>query len=52
MDPEVLKLFSIPLLKGGPSALNDPHSIVLSASLAKAFFGSADPVGQVTAHGR
>jgi len=47
MDPEVLKLFSIHLLKGGPSALNDPHSIVLSASLAKAFFGSADPVGQV-----
>ncbi len=47
MDPEVLKLFSIPLLKGGPSALNDPYSIVLSASLAKALFGSADPVGQL-----
>jgi putative ABC transport system permease protein len=47
MDPEVLKLYSIPLLKGSPSALNDPHSIVLSASLAKAFFADADPVGQV-----
>ena len=47
MDPEVLKLFSIPLLKGSPSALNDPHSILLSASLAKAFFAGADPVGQI-----
>ncbi|HTB25787.1 MAG TPA: ABC transporter permease [Puia sp.] len=47
MDPEVLKLFSIRLLKGGPSALNDPHSILLSASLAKAFFADADPVGQI-----
>ena len=47
MDPEVLKLFSISLLKGNPSALNDPHSILLSASLAKAFFAGADPVGQI-----
>jgi putative ABC transport system permease protein len=47
MDPEVLKLFSIHLLKGSQSALNDPHSIVLSASLAKAFFAGADPVGRV-----
>jgi putative ABC transport system permease protein len=47
MDPEVLKLFSIPLLKGGPSALNDPYSILLSASLAKSFFAGADPVGQI-----
>ena len=47
MDPEVLKLFSIHLLKGGPSALNDPRSILLSASLAKAFFADADPVGRV-----
>jgi len=47
MDPEVLKLFSIPMLKGGQSALNDAHSILLSASLAKAFFADADPVGQI-----
>jgi putative ABC transport system permease protein len=47
MDPEVLKLFSISLLKGGSSALNDRHSILLSASLAKAFFADADPVGQI-----
>ena len=47
MDPEVLKLFNIHLLKGGPSALNDPHSILLSASLANAFFAETDPVGQI-----
>jgi putative ABC transport system permease protein len=47
MDPEVLLLFSIHLLKGTSAALKDPHSIVLSESLAKAFFAGADPVGQV-----
>ena len=47
MDPEVLNLFNIPLLKGGASALNDRHSIILSASLAKAFFADADPVGRI-----
>ncbi len=47
MDPEILELLSLPLLRGSRSALNDPHSIVLSASLAKAFFADADPIGQV-----
>ena len=47
MDPEVLKLFSIPLLQGSQSALNDPNSILLSSSLAKSFFGNDDPVGHV-----
>jgi ABC-type antimicrobial peptide transport system permease subunit len=47
MDPECLDLFTIHLLKGSRSALNEPHSILLSASLAKAFFAGADPVGQI-----
>ena len=47
MDPEVLKLFGIHLLQGSPSALNDRHSIILSASLAKAFFAGADPMGKL-----
>src|SRR5664279_668198 len=42
MDREALKLFSIPLLKGSRSPLNDLHSIILSASLAKTFFADAD----------
>ena len=47
MDPQGLNLFSVPMLKGSVAGLNDPHSILLSATLAKAFFGGADPVGQV-----
>jgi putative ABC transport system permease protein len=47
MDPEGLELFSITMLKGSRSGLNDIHSILLSASLAKAFFADADPVGRI-----
>ena len=47
MDPAGLDMFTLPMLKGSRSGLNDPHSILLSASLAKALFGSTDPVGQV-----
>ncbi len=47
MEPDALKIFSLPLLQGSFSSLNDPHSILLSESLAKAFFADADPVGQI-----
>jgi putative ABC transport system permease protein len=47
MEPDGLKMFSLPMLKGSWSGLNDPHSILLSASLATAFFADADPVGQI-----
>ena len=43
IEPEGLEMFSIPI----PSGLRDPHSILLSASLAKALFGSAEPVGKI-----
>ena len=39
--PEMLTLR---MLAGDWSALKDPHSILLSASAAKAFFGDADPL--------
>jgi ABC-type antimicrobial peptide transport system permease subunit len=40
-------MFSINLLKGDPElALKDPYSIILSESVAKTFFGDADPMGQ------
>lgn len=46
-EPEVIDMFSINLLHGDPaSALKDPYSILLSASVAKAFFDDADPIGQ------
>jgi putative ABC transport system permease protein len=46
-EPQVLDMLSIRLLKGTPdTALKDPYSIVLSESVAVAFFGDADPIGQ------
>ncbi len=34
------------MLEGSRDGLKDPHSILLSASLAKALFTTADPLGQ------
>jgi putative ABC transport system permease protein len=41
-------MLSINLLKGNPElALKDPYAIILSESVAKTFFGDADPIGQM-----
>lgn len=46
-DPTVLKMFSIPLINGDSStALNQMRGIVISASKAKKYFGSENPVNQ------
>lgn len=46
-EPEVIDMFSIKLLRGDPElALKEPYSIVLSESVAKAFFGDTNPMGQ------
>jgi putative ABC transport system permease protein len=46
-EPQVIDMFSINLLKGDPElALKDPYSILLSESVAKAFFGDDNPMGQ------
>jgi putative ABC transport system permease protein len=46
-EPQVIDMLSINLLKGDPElALKDPYSIILSESVAKTFFGDADPMGQ------
>ena len=46
-EPQVFDMLSIRLLKGTPEqALKDPYSIVLSESVAKAYFDDADPMGQ------
>lgn len=46
-DSAFFRVFPSLLLTGDPlTALNDPHSVVLSASLARKIFGDADPVGQ------
>jgi putative ABC transport system permease protein len=45
-DPAVLDMFSINMLRGNHQALEDPSSIVLSASVAKELFGDTDPLGK------
>lgn len=45
---EFLKMFGFPLLKGNAgTVLNDPYSIVLTESTAKALFGNEDPVNKM-----
>ena len=47
-DSNFFDFFSFRLLKGDPaSVLRDPHSIVMTASAAKKYFGDADPIGKV-----
>lgn len=47
-EPEIFDLFTMPLANGdATTALNDPHSIVLSQRMAERYFGDTDPVGEV-----
>jgi ABC-type antimicrobial peptide transport system permease subunit len=44
---DFFKIFHYPLLRGDPAtALQDPYSIVLTASVAKALFGDTDAMGR------
>jgi putative ABC transport system permease protein len=46
-DPGILKVFTLPLLLGDEcTALNDPHSIILTERLSKKYFGSKNPIGR------
>ena len=45
---EFLEMFEFPLLQGeATTVLDEPHSIVITQSAAKALFGGEDPVGQI-----
>ncbi len=47
VDPDFLKMFTIPFLKGNPeTALDGPNSILLSEEVARKLFGTSDPIGQ------
>src|SRR6185436_6649517 len=47
-DPAFLQIFSFPLIQGSSDAvLADKNSVVISESIAKKLFGSADPIGKV-----
>jgi putative ABC transport system permease protein len=46
-DSGLLKIFTFPMLMGDPgTALNSPHSIVLTEKLARKYFGMTNPVGK------
>lgn len=46
-DSTFFDIFTLPLLQGNPQkVLTEPHTIVLSESTAKSFFGNEDPIGR------
>ena len=47
VDPDFLRMFSFPLLKGDiGTALNEVNSVVITQSLAKKLFGNENPIGK------
>jgi putative ABC transport system permease protein len=46
MEPAIADMLSIKMLKGTAKSLNDPASILLSQTMAKAVFGNADPINK------
>ncbi len=46
MEGEGLDMLSLKMLKGNYGSLDDLHSIVISKSTAKAFFGNDDPINK------
>ena len=47
-DSTVFDIFTIPLVQGNPrAALVEPHTVVLSESMAGKYFGDENPIGKV-----
>ena len=46
MDESAPDMFSLKMIRGSRAGLAGMHSILLSASTAKAIFGDADPIGK------
>jgi len=46
-EPGITDMLKLKMLKGSHDGLKDPSSILLSASVAKAFFGDSDPMGRL-----
>ncbi|WP_254560739.1 ABC transporter permease [Dyadobacter diqingensis] len=47
MEPDAPEMLTLKMIKGSASGLKDPYSVLLSESVAKAFFGEADPIDQI-----
>ena len=46
VEPDFIQLVSLKMIHGSVDALKDPHSVIINQSLAKAIFGSEDPIGK------
>ncbi len=47
-EPSIFKVFSFKFLRGNPeTSLLNPHSMVLTQSTARKYFGSQDPMGKI-----
>ena len=48
VDPSFLRMFTFPLVDGdAETALDDPHSLILTRGMAEKYFGADDPLGKV-----
>ena len=47
VEPEAPEMLTLNMTHGSRTGLNDPHSILLSASTARALFGDADPIDRM-----
>jgi ABC-type antimicrobial peptide transport system permease subunit len=47
MDADAARMLTLKMLKGNYDGLKDPHSILLSASTAKAIFGNDNPMDKL-----
>jgi len=46
-DANLFKVFTLPMIAGDPkTALNEPHSLVISEDIAKKYFNSLDVIGK------
>ncbi|HVO73450.1 MAG TPA: FtsX-like permease family protein [Ignavibacteriaceae bacterium] len=46
-EPSIFNIFSLNLIMGDPNtALQEPHSMVITESLARKYFGTTNPMGQ------
>jgi len=51
-DAEIFDVFNFELIKGNPiTCLIEPHAIVISETVAKKFFNTADPMGKMLKYG-
>jgi len=47
MEPGIIDMLSLKIIKGSSNGLNEPNSILLSQTAVKAIFGDADPLEKI-----